>query len=150
MKTTKTLILILLVLTLMVFIAACKKAPAASAETTTNIATPADTAPALTPEEQELATYKEDKLKVVDAHDKIIADYRAEMTDASGKLAAKYDKKIVTLEAKNKELRNNLEKATYTDKLAWDTFKLGVDKTIETLSKDLKKYEIKETDKEKK
>jgi hypothetical protein len=144
MKTAKTIILVLMVLALMVLIAACKKAPAPPVDQTTNVAAPAETAPVLTAEEQELATFKADKMKAVEANDKVIADYKAKMTDATGKMMAKYDKKIEALELKNTELKTKLEEAKYTDKTAWDTFKMDIEKTITKLGTDLKKYEPKD------
>jgi hypothetical protein len=82
---------------------------------------------------EEWLTFKSEAKAKVAANEKIIATYKARMTEADGNLRAEYDKKMDALDKKNKELRISLDDYHDSGKVAWERFKSGFDKDMDEL-----------------
>jgi len=78
----------------------------------------------------------------IEANNKIIAEYKAKMTTANGKLQAQYDKKIDALEEKNKELKAKLDAYQDSGKDAWEQFKSEFSHDMDALGTALKDFTV--------
>lgn len=67
-------------------------------------------------------SFKADVEAAIAANDKIIANYKNLMTDASGKIKANYNKSIDALEAQNKALKARLDAYKDDGKTSWEVF----------------------------
>jgi len=92
--------------------------------------------------EQEWQKYKNDAEIKIAEHEKIIADYRAKMTSANGKLQAKYDKKIDDLDRTNLELKTKLNDYKDEGKTKWEQFKSEFDNDLNGLGTALKAFVV--------
>lgn len=79
------------------------------------------------------------------ANNKVIAEYKAKMTTAEGKLQAAYDKKIDMLDKKNKELKAKLDEWKDDGKSDWAQFKSELNRDLETLGNALKDFNVDNT-----
>ncbi len=141
MKIVKTILLLLIVAALAVFITTCKKgADQKMADAQENVAEAGQDvkdAAVITWEQ-----YKADANARMDENDKFIANYKAMMTDANGKLKASYNKKIEALEKQNKVLKAKLNDYKDDGKSSWEKFKSELDNDMEALGKSLKGFTV--------
>jgi hypothetical protein len=146
-----TILIFMMLVTMAIFVGCTKKSDqnVADAKTAVNEATTDvknDVTPPPTTQHDEWLKYKADMEAKIADNNKMIADYKVKMTDAKGKLAVSYDKKIDALEKKNKELKMMLDNYKEGGKDTWDKFKTDFDKQMDALGVDIKKI----TDKVKK
>lgn len=82
---------------------------------------------------EEWVRFKTESETKITNNDRIIAEYKTKMTMTSGKLRAKYDKKIDELELKNKTLKTKLSEYKESGKSAWEQFKGEYNRDIDEL-----------------
>lgn len=146
MKTKTLIILTVLALVLLVSFMGCKKtdeqkvadANATAMETQQDANNAANQSDA----EKEWLMYKSAAESKIAEHEKIIAVYKAKMTNASGKLQASYDKKIDALELKNKELKAKLYDYRDEGNTKWTQFKNEFDNDLSELGSALKGFVV--------
>ncbi len=78
----------------------------------------------------------------ISENEKIIEVYNAKMITAKGKYEAKYDKKIVDLEQKNKDLKSKIINYKEDGKDKWEEFKTEFNHDMGELSTALKDFVI--------
>ncbi len=86
--------------------------------------------------------FKGEAETVIALNEKIIVEYKAKMTEANGKLKAKYNKNIEALETKNAELKVKLDNYQDYGKSTWDQFKSEFNHDMEELNKSLKAFTV--------
>jgi cell division protein FtsB len=91
---------------------------------------------------EEWLKFKYEKEAIIAVNDTIITNYKAKMTYTSGKLRAKYDKNIDSLELRNKELKTKLNDYKDNGKNAWDKFKGEFNHDIDQLGTALKGFTV--------
>lgn len=79
------------------------------------------------------------------ANDKIVAEYKAKMADASDKRREQYDKRIDALEAKNKELRTKLYEYQDGGKTEWEKFHSEFSRDMDELGTAFKDFTVDNT-----
>jgi len=86
--------------------------------------------------------FKSEVEAIIAANDKTIAIYKTRMTETNGKLKASYDRKIDTLELRNKELKAKL--AAYKDdgKTSWEIFANEFKRDLDELGVALKGFVV--------
>jgi hypothetical protein len=91
---------------------------------------------------EEWLTFKGKAEGAIAANDKIIADYKAKMTNADGKLRAQYDRSIDALETKNNEMKAKLDAYQDSGKSAWEKFKSEFGHDMDDLGTALKNFTV--------
>jgi hypothetical protein len=76
------------------------------------------------------------------ANEKAIADYKAKMTTANGKLQAQYDEEIDALEERNRELKAKLAAYQDSGKDKWEQFKREFSHDLDELGMALKDFTV--------
>ena len=146
MRTTIIIIVaVLCLLTLAVFISCDKSSNQKAADAQENAVEAqqdADLTAAENAAQQEWQKFKAEALAIIAVNEKIIADYKAKMTAANGKLQAKYDKKIDALEIKNKEMKAKLDNYKDDGKTNWEQFKSEFNGDMEKLGTSLKGFTV--------
>jgi hypothetical protein len=69
----------------------------------------------------------------INANEKRIAEFKAEIKTASGKFRAKYEKEVVVLEQKNTELRRKLNEYKFEGKNSWEVFKDDFNREVDVV-----------------
>lgn len=91
---------------------------------------------------EEWLQFKRESDNKIAANNKVIAEYKAKMTTAQGKLQAAYDKKIDELEKKNKELKAKLDEWKDDGKSDWTQFKSELNHDLDALGTALKDFTV--------
>ena len=78
----------------------------------------------------------------IEANDKVVAEYKARMTTADGKLQEKFDKKIDDLERRNRVLKAKLNDYKSDGKSAWEQFKSEFSHDMDELGTALKDFTV--------
>lgn len=146
MKSTLIIIVAACCLMTLGFFISCSKASDKKVEDAQNNAIEAqqdaNTAVAENEAQKEWQVFKTDAEAKIAANEQIITNYKDMMTDANGKLKAKYDKKIDALEAKNKELKAKLDNYKDEGKTKWEQFQSEFNNDIEKLGTTLKGFTV--------
>ncbi len=80
---------------------------------------------------------KEAEIKISD-NQKKIAVLKAKQSKDNKETKAEYDKKVLTLEAKNNELKSRIEGCDGNNKSAWETFKIKFSNDMNELGTSIK------------
>jgi len=99
-------------------------------------------ADAQTAAREEWLKFKNEAEAKITANEKSIADYKARMITAGGKLRAEYDKKIDALEKKNKELKAKLDEYQDSGKNTWERFQSEFNHDMDELGAALKDFTV--------
>ena len=144
MKATTIIIIAALCILLLVFFISCSKASdkkvADAQANAVNAQAAADTAVAQNNAKNDWQVFKTESEAKIAANDKIITDYKAKMSNANGKFKANYNKKIETLEQKNKAMQAKLDGYKDDGKTSWEQFKTDFNKDMDNLGASLKDF----------
>jgi hypothetical protein len=77
--------------------------------------------------------FKKEAEITIKENDKKISELKAKKSDANKDIKAKYDKKVLALEQKNKSLKTKIEGSTKTKTEMWATFKREFNHDMEEL-----------------
>ncbi len=84
--------------------------------------------------------FKKDAETKIQENQKKIGELKAKKSEESKEVKEKYDKKILTLEQKNNELRKRMENCNRNDKSAWESFKNKFTHEMDELTASIKDF----------
>jgi len=145
MKTLGTCLIAVVLLSLLLMVGCKKAADKNLADAQQNVVAAqqnVNDAKAQSAAVDEWTQYKANAEAKIAENDKIIADYKARMTNSKGKLLAKYDKKVDVLEQQNKDLKAKLDNYKDNGKDAWEKFKSEFDHDMDGLGTALKNFTV--------
>jgi hypothetical protein len=82
--------------------------------------------------------FKIDAKVKIDANEKRIDEFKANMKTANKKFKAKYKNEVVVLEQKNVELKKKISEYKYEGKDKWEEFKQGFNHDMDVVGNELK------------
>jgi len=94
--------------------------------------------------------YRQFKAEVdlkINANEKRIAEFKEKIKTSDEKVKIKYDKKVVALEERNKELKKKISDYKYEGKDQWVIFKRGFNKDLKAVGKAINNLFSKEKEK---
>lgn len=83
--------------------------------------------------ESEWQQFRSDVDSKINANEKRIAEFEAEIKTASGKYRAKYEKDVVVLEQKNTDLRKKLNDYKFESRNNWEEFKTDFNREVDDI-----------------
>ena len=93
---------------------------------------------AQTENDKEFTQYKTEVNLKISANEKSIAEFKEKIKAENGENKTKYDKKIISLEAKNDLLRKKIADYKYEGKDNWVKFKRGFNHEMNVVGKSIK------------
>ena len=84
--------------------------------------------------------FKIDAQVKIDANEKKIEGFKADMKTEGKKVKASYKKEVVVLETKNNELKKKLSEYKYDGKVKWEEFKQGFNHDMDVVGTSIKNF----------
>lgn len=93
--------------------------------------------------EEEWKAFKDSTNAAISLNEKRIADMKTDLKKTGKTIDSEYQKKIVELEMKNKEIKNKLEMYKNDANSDWQSFKKEYNRDMEDLGESLKNFTVK-------
>lgn len=93
--------------------------------------------------EEEWKAFKDSTNAAISLNEKRIADMKADLKKTGKTIDSEYQKKIVELEMKNKEIKSKLEMYKNDANSDWQSFKKEYNRDMEDLGESLKNFTVK-------